>query len=322
MASFRRVNTDVLIIGGGGAAVRAAIAADEAGARVAMLVKGQVAHSGLTSMACPSYQAAGAFEEPEDTPEVAFADVTKEGRYLGDENLIRVLVDEATDRALEMERYGVKLTKTEDGRIFQVMHPGQTYARNLVIRGCGYGMMIGLRRELLRRPSIQTFEDFVATRLLKDGDRVAGAVALNLRTADVVVFQARSTIMATGGYEEIMEFTDTEPGASGDGTALALRAGASMVDLEMMLFYPTCLVWPDEVKGTLVQYEGLLGPRYLQGKMVNGLDDEFLPHVEERYALPVRDIMMKAMFREIDEGRGTPHGGVFIDLRRSPRSEK
>ena len=181
-------------------------------------------------------------------------------------------------------------------------------------------MMVGLRRELLRRPSIQTFEDFVATRLLMDGERIAGAVAMNLRTAEMVVFEARAVVMATGGYEEVMEFTDTEPGASGDGTALALHAGAEMVDLEMMLFYPTCLVWPDEVEGTLVQYEGLMGPRYLAGKMVNVLGDEFLPQIEERYVLPVRDIMMKAMFKEIDEGRGTPHGGVYIDLRKSPRS--
>jgi fumarate reductase (CoM/CoB) subunit A len=322
VASYQTVQTDILIIGGGGAGVRAAIAADDAGARVAMLVKGQVAHSGLTAMACPSYQAAAAFEEPEDTAEIAFADVTKEGRYLGDENLIKALVEEATDRALEMEAYGVKLTKTAEGRTYQVIHPGQSYARNLVIRGCGYGMMFGLRRELLRRPAIQTFEDFIATSLLMDGERVAGAVAVNLRTGGVVVFQARAVIIATGGYEELMEFTDTEPGASGDGTALGLRAGAAMVDLEMMLFYPTCLVWPDEVKGTLVQYEGLLGPRYLAGTMVNGLGQEFLPKVEERYMLPVRDIMMKAMFKEIDEGRGSPHGGVFIDLRNTPRSQQ
>lgn len=192
MVDVRHFETDVLVIGGGGAAVRAALAADDAGARVAMVVKGQIAHSGLTAMACPSYQAAAAFEEPEDTTDIAFADVTKEGRYLGDENLIRILVEEATERALEMERYGVKLTKNEDGSILQVMHPGQTYARNLVIRGCGYGMMVGLRRELLRRPQIDAFEDFVATRLLKDGDRVSGAVGLNLRTGDLVAFHARS----------------------------------------------------------------------------------------------------------------------------------
>ena len=320
MAEYRTVNTEVLIIGGGGAAVRAAIAADDAGARVAVLVKGQIAHSGLTAMACPSYQAAGAFEEPEDTVDIAFADVTKEGRYLGDENLIRVLVEEATERALEMEQYGVKLTKGKNEQYYQVMHPGQSYARNLVIRGCGYGMMVGLRRELLRRPNIEAFEDFVATRLLKDGERIAGTMAMNLRTGEMVAFRARAVIMATGGYEEIMEFTDTEPGASGDGTALALHIGANMIDLEMMLFYPTCLVWPDEVKGTLVQYEGLLGPRYIAGKMVNGEGNEFLPDTGERYVLPVRDTMMKAMFKEIDEGRGGPHGGVFIDIRESPHT--
>lgn len=320
MAEYRTINTEVLIIGGGGAAVRAAIAADDAGARVAVLVKGQIAHSGLTAMACPSYQAAGAFEEPEDTVDIAFADVTKEGRYLGDENLIRVLVEEATERALEMEQYGVKLTKGENEQYYQVMHPGQSYARNLVIRGCGYGMMVGLRRELLRRPNIEAFEDFVATRLLKDGERIAGTMAMNLRTGEMVAFHARAVIMATGGYEEIMEFTDTEPGASGDGTALALHIGANMIDLEMMLFYPTCLVWPDEVKGTLVQYEGLLGPRYIAGKMVNGEGNEFLPDTGERYVLPVRDTMMKAMFKEIDEGRGGPHGGVFIDIRESPHT--
>ena len=322
MADYRTVHSDVLIIGGGGAGVRAAIAADAAGASIAMLVKGQVAHSGLTAMACPSYQAAMALEEPEDSVEIAFADVTKEGRYLGDENLIKALVEEATDRALEMEEYGVKLTKNDNGKTLQVMHPGQSFARNLVIRGCGYGMMFGLRRELLRRPNVQTFEDFTATSLLMDGARAAGVVALNLRTAEVVVFEAKSVIIATGGYEEIFEFTDTEPGAVGDGTALALRVGATMVDLEMMLFYPTCLVWPDEIRGTLVQYEGLLGPRYISGKMVNGLGEEFLPQISERYVLPVRDIMMKAMFKEIDEGRGTPHGGVYIDIRESPRSQE
>lgn len=319
---FRSVETDILVIGGGGAAVRAALAATDAGAQVAMLVKGQIGHSGLTAMACPSYQAAAAMEEPEDTPDIAFDDVVREGRYLGDENLIRALVEEATERALDMERYGVKLTKSEKGQLLQVMHPGHSYARNLVIRGCGYGMMIGLRRELLRRPAIQTFEDFAATRLLMDGDRVAGCVSINLRTAEIVVFQARAVILATGGYEELMEFTDTEPGASGDGTALALHAGARLTDMEMMLFYPTCLVWPDEVRGTLVQYEGLLGPRYLAGQMVNGKGEHFLPHIEARYALPVRDTMMRAIFKEIDEGRGTPHGGVFIDIRESPRSKE
>ncbi|MFQ5873004.1 MAG: FAD-binding protein [Dehalococcoidia bacterium] len=321
MSDYHELDTDVLIIGGGGAGVRAAIAAAEAGVRVTLLVKGQVAHSGMTAMACPSYQAAIAMWEPGDSPEIAFEDTCREGRYLGDENLIKVLTGEATIRALEMEQYGVKLTR-ESGKIFQVMHPGHSFARNLVIRGCGYGMMVGLRRELVRHPEVHIIEDVFASRLLMDGDQMAGAVVLDLRKDTVLAIRARSMIVAAGGYEAMYAFNDCEPGATGDGVALAMHAGAALVDLEMILYYPTCLVWPDEVKGSLVQYEGLLGPRYIAGKMLNGRGGEFLPMSERVYKLPVRDVMMKAMFREIDEGRSTTHGGVYIDLTKSPLSPK
>ena len=319
MSDWRELETDVLIVGGGGAGVRAAVAADQAGANVTLLVKGHVAHSGMTAMACPSYQAALAMWEPDDGPEIAFEDTRREGRYLGDENLIEALTSEATDRAMELESYGTKLTR-ENGKIFQVIHPGHSYARNLVIRGCGYGMMIGLRRELLRHPRIHTMEDVFTTRLLMDGDRAAGAVVVDLRDSSITAIRAKSVIVASGGYEAMYAFNDCEPGATGDGVAMAMHAGAMLVDLEMILYYPTCLTWPDEVAGTLVQYEGLMGPRYLAGRMLNGSGEEFLSMSERAYRLPVRDVMMQAMFREIDEGRGTRHGGVQIDLTDSQRT--
>ena len=321
MADYQEIDTDVLIVGGGGAGVRAAIAAAEEGVRVTLLVKGHVAHSGMTAMACPSYQAAFSVWEPGDSSEVAFEDTCREGRYLGDENLIKALTEEATVRALDMERYGVKLTK-ENGKLFQVIHPGHSFARNLVIRGCGYGMIYGLRRELLRHPEVLTLEDVFTTRLLMDGDHVAGAVAVDLRNSQAIVVRAKSVIVATGGYEAMYQFNDCEPGASGDGVAMALHLGATMVDLEMVLYYPTCLTWPDEVVGTLVQYEGLMGPRYLDGKMLNGKGEEFLPMSDRAYKLPVRDVMMKAMFKEIDEGRSAPHGGVNIDLTKTPHTPR
>ncbi|MEE8442706.1 MAG: FAD-binding protein, partial [Dehalococcoidia bacterium] len=313
MSDYQEIGTDVLVIGGGGAGVRAAIAAAEAGVRVTLLVKGQVAHSGITPMACPSYQAALSMWEPDDSPEIAFQDTCREGRYLGDENLIQALTDEATIRALDMERYGVKLTK-ENGKIFQVIHPGHSFARNLVIRGCGYGMMVGLRREMLRHPVVNVIEDVFTAGLVMDGDRVAGAVVLDLRSSAVFAVRAKSVILATGGYQAMYAFNDCEPGATGDGLAMAMQIGAVSVDLEMILYYPTCLTWPEEVEGTLVQYEGLLGPRYLDGKMLNGQGEEFLSMSDRAYKLPVRDVMMQAMFKEIEEGRGTPHGGVYIDL--------
>jgi succinate dehydrogenase/fumarate reductase flavoprotein subunit len=292
--------------------VRAAIAAAERGVHVIVLVKGQVAHSGATPMA-GSYQASVAMGEPEDSPETAFDDTRREGRYLGDENLIKVVTDEATARALDMERYGVKLAK-EDGKYVQVLHPGHSFARNLLIRGLGYGMMFGLRRELLRHPEIRTLEDVFATRLLMRGGRVAGALVLDQRTSSVFAIRARSVVLAAGAYHALYAFNDSEPGATGDGVAMAMSVGATLVDLEMILYYPTCLTWPDEMAGTLVQYEGLLGPQALGARMLNGQGQEFLPMSQRAYRLPVRDVAMRAMFQEIDEGRGTPHGGVYIDL--------
>ena len=309
--------SDVVVVGAGGAGMRAAIAAAEAGAQVVLLTKGQAARSGATTMACPSYQAAFAMEDERDCAEIAFEDTCYEGRYLGDENLIKVLTDESTERAMELCRYGVKFRKNERGNFLQVMHPGHSFERNLVILGDGQAMAAGLRRQVLKHDNIRLVEDVVVTRLLKDGKGMAGIVVLDMRRGRPAVFAAPSVILATGGYPELWRWTDTEPGLTGEGVYLAYEAGADLVDLEMMLFYPTGLCWPSEVEGTLVQYEGLLTEQYCHGLMLNGLGEPFLPRTER---LPVRDIMMKLMFREVEEGRGTPHGGVYIDLRRSVRS--
>lgn len=317
MFDYETIAADIVIVGGGGAGMRAAIAAAGCGLKIALLSKGQIARSGATPMACPSYQAAFAMEDDRDNPDIAFEDTCFEGRYLGDENLIYALVNEATERAMDMLSYGVKYRKKENGHFLQVVHPGHSYERNLVIVGDGYAMAAGLRREVLKHPDVTLYEDVVVTRLLKVGGRVAGLVGLDMRRGRPVAFEAPAIILATGGYPELWRWTDTEPGLSGEGVYLAYQAGADLVDLEMMLFYPTGLCYPSEVEGTLVQYEGLLTDKYCNGAMLNGLGQPFLPHTDR---LPVRDVMMKLMFREIEEGRGTPHGGVYIDLRKSPRT--
>ena len=316
---FDVVSTEVLIIGGGGAGMRAAIAAAESGANVTLITKGQAARSGATPMACPSYQAAFAMEDPRDNADTAFEDTCYEGRYLGDENLIHALTSEATERAMEMLDYGVRFRTKDDGNFLQVVHPGHSYERNLVIVGSGYAMAAGLRRRMLKYENIHLMEDVVATRLIKNGNRIAGAIALDMRVGQPVVIRAPAIILATGGYPELWRWTDTEPGLTGEGVYLAFEVGADLVDMEMMLFYPTGLCYPPEVEGTLVQYEGLLTEKYCAGVMLNGEGDPFLPHTDR---LPVRDVMMKLMFREIEEGRATPYGGVYIDLRSSPRSPK
>jgi fumarate reductase (CoM/CoB) subunit A len=314
--TYQVIEVDVLVLGGGGAAVRAAIAAKESGANVAVVCKGVVGRSGATPMACPSYQAAFAAQDPRDNPETAFYDTVEEGRFLGDEDLIEALTLEATERAKDMETYGLKY-EMANGHWFQVQHPGHSYARNLVIMGCGYAMNASLKRKA-KKLEIPLFEDCMATKILKEGDRVVGVVVVSMRDHKFLVFRAKATILATGGYPELWEFTDTSRDLTGDGVTMAYRAGVSLVDMEMMLYYPTCLKWPPEIEGTLVQHEGLINPNYVAAPMLNSNGDRVIP----AGLPPCRDELMKIMVTEISEGRGTPNGGVYIAIPQSPKPKE
>lgn len=309
---------DVLIIGGGGAGLRAAIEADEAGVSVALVNKGLISRSGLTPMAGSSFQAAFGHSDPRDGVQVHFDDTVQEGRFLGDENLIQALVREAMDRAEDLERYGVRFIK-EKGRFIQVRHAGQTYPRINQIAGRGHQMTVALRNELSRRGGIQIFEDCPVFRILTSSDgRPAGAVGFRQREAHLHVFQCKAVILATGGYEELWEKTDTAPDSTGDGIALAFPLGAELVDLEMMLYYPIATlgsrVFPS-MRHALA-YETLLGEEYLGGKLLNNREEEFLP----QGSLPARDLLTRLIVKEQLEGRATDRGGVYVNLSRSPLS--
>jgi len=311
-----QVRVDVLIIGGGGAGVRAAIEADQNGVSVALVNKGIISRSGLTPMAGYSYQAAFGHADPRDNPEVHFADTVREGRYLGDENLIWALTREAMERGLELEGYGVRFTR-EEGKFAQVRHPGQTYPRINRIPGRGYQMMLGLKKELARHSRIQVFEDCLVQKILTGPEgEPAGAVAFLQREGQFRLFQAKAVVLASGGYEELWEKTDTAPDSTGDGLAMAAELGAELVDLEMMLYYPIVTlgskVFPSMHQ--VLQYESLLEPEYLGGKLLNGRGEEFLPPGK----LPVRDVLSRLIVKERVEGRATDRGAVLIDLSKSP----
>ena len=303
---------------GGGAGVRAAIEADNLGVSVALVSKGVISRCGLTPMAGYSYQAAFGHSNPADNPRVHFEDTVREGRRLGDENLVLCLTEEARERALEMERYGVRFTKAGD-KFAQVRHPGQTYPRINRIPGRGYQMMVGLKRELNRHKKVQVFEDGVISRILSDSSgRPAGAVVFLQREGQFVTFQSKAVVLATGGYEELWEKTDTAPDSTGDGTAMAFDLGAQLVDLEMMLYYPIVTlgskVFPSMRQ--VLQYESLLEKEYLGGRLRNARGEEFLPPGK----LPVRDVLISLILKEREEGRATERGGVFIDLTKLPLS--
>src|SRR5579875_3070848 len=185
---YELVETDVIVLGGGGAAMRAAIEAASMGCNVAIVSKGPLARSGTTPAACPSYQAAVAAEDPRDTPEQAFEDTCREGRYLGDENLIWALTQEATLRAEDMGQWRLKY-ELHDGKWLQVQHPGHTFARNLVIRGCGYAMAAALRVETKHHKEVTIHEDVMVTKLLHGTDgSIVGCLGLDMAKGRFLVF--------------------------------------------------------------------------------------------------------------------------------------
>ena len=318
MDNYEVLKTDVLVIGGGAAGVRAAIEANNQGLDTCLASKGPIAHSGLTPLAYPSLQASFGVSDARDNKDVHYDDIVKIGRYLCDEDLARVLADEIVERVYELEEYGVKFKKQEDGKFLQVHHPGQTYPRNLFLIKGGFGLINGLRRELKRRQDVKILEDFFISGLLSEQGEVAGAFGLNLKNGHFYAIEAKATILACGGYEELWGLTDTAPDSTGDGVFLGYAAGADVIDMEMALYYPVAFAWPESVRGVLLQYETILAKEKLDFRLVNNEDKQFLPEGP----LPVRDILMRSMFTEVEEGRGTEHNAVYIDPSLSSKSSQ
>jgi succinate dehydrogenase/fumarate reductase flavoprotein subunit len=268
-------------------------------------------------LAYQALQAAFGTVDPRDNPDVHYQDIIVQGRYLSDENLARVLADESIQRALDLEKFGVKFKK-RGGAFFQVLHPGQTYPRNLFIVGGGFGLVHGLKRELQRRPHVKILEDFCVSRLLKDRGELVGAFGLHMRDGRFYAIRSKSIVLACGGYEELWGNTDTPPDTTGDGIFLGFQSGADLIDLEMAQYYPTVIAHPESLSGVLISYEVCLEPRYLDFRLVNNEGREFLPEGP----LPVRDTLMRRMLTEIEEGRGTEHRAVYVDPNRSSKSHE
>ena len=304
--------TDVLVIGGGAAGLRAALAAAEAGSQVAVTNKGPVARSGITLTAAGGLQAPF---HPDDSPDIYFADTVECGYGLGDKNLARVLADDACERALDVERYGARFVRNEAGEFDLLQFPGQSRRRNLFFKGGGVGLMTGLARACRKNERISLIDDFFVTGLIKgvgNGD-VAGAMGLNLRTGQLQLIQAKATVMATGGCQRLWEVNDCPADATGDGIVYAYRAGAQLVDMEMVLFYPSVVLWPPSLQGALVHYE-FLAPDSLDGNVYDTSGRPVLPK-----PLPVRDAAMRVMDQAVRRGEGTARGGLLWYVGDSPR---
>ena len=294
--------------------MRAAIEAASRGCEVIVANKGPLGRSGTTPMAMEAYQAV-CF--PGDTEETHFRDTVHGGQFLGDQNLIETLVTRAREGARDLESFGVHFKKKPDGSFDPMHHPGQTFPRALFIQGGGFGMLMGLVNESRKYPKIKVLSDVVVVKLVQDRDGApTAAVFLDLKDGNPKAVQCKAVVIATGGCEELWAFTDAASTACGDGLFLAYEAGAELVDLEMLQFYPTVVIHPSCLKGTLFQYELIIHPDYLGGRLLNSLGKTFFE------GIPLRDAITRSIWKEIRSGRGTEHGGIYIDLTRTAKSRR
>jgi succinate dehydrogenase / fumarate reductase flavoprotein subunit len=307
---LERHDYDVIVIGAGGAGLRAAIAASEQGARTALVCKSLLGKA-HTVMAEGGVAAALGNVVPEDSWRVHFQDTMFGGKYLNNWRMAQLHAQEAPDRVRELEEWGGVFDRTPDRRMNQRAFGGHTN-RRLVHIGDRTGLeLIRTLQDKAVHSGIDVFMECTVTRLLKDGDRVCGAFAYWRATGEFVLFSARAVLLATGGAGKCWRITSNSWESTGDGHALGYQAGAELVDMEFVQFHPTGMVWPPGVQGLLVT-EAVRG----EGGILRNRDGErFMERYDpKRMELSTRDVVARSIYTEVKEGRGSPHGGVFLDV--------
>ena len=326
---------DVLIIGAGGAGLRAAIEASATGLKVGLVCKSMLGKA-HTVMAEGGIAAALANVDERDNWKVHFSDTMRGGHYVNDWRMAEIHAKEAPERVRELEAWGAVFDRTKDGRILQRNFGGHKYPR-LAHVGDRTGLeMIRTLQDHGIHQGIDVHMEVTVVRLLKDGPRVCGAVAYDRERGRFRVFHAKAFVLATGGIGRAFRITSNSWEYTGDGHALAYQAGADLVDMEFIQFHPTGMVWPPSVRGILVT-EGVRGEggillnskgeRFMFGDIPDNYKAQTASDAEEgwRYVLGdkqahrppellTRDHVARCIVREIKEGRGSPHGGVFLDI--------
>jgi succinate dehydrogenase / fumarate reductase flavoprotein subunit len=305
---------DVLIIGAGGAGLRAAIEALAQGASVAVVSKSLLGKA-HTVMAEGGIAAAMANVDKADSWKTHFKDTMRGGKFLNNWRMAQLHAQEAPDRVRELEHWGALFDRTSDGDILQRAFGGHSFKRL-----CHVGDRTGLEmiRTLQDRGVEMGFDVFMECtiiRLLKDGDRIAGAFGYWREQGRFVVLKAKAVVIATGGIGKAYRVTSNSWEYTGDGMALAYDAGATLQDMEFVQFHPTGMVWPPGVQGLLVT-EAVRGEG---GILRNKLGERFMEKYDpKRLELSTRDVVARSIYIEVREGRGSEHGGAFLDISHKP----
>ncbi len=307
---MERIDTDILIIGSGGSGLRAAIAATEQGAKVIVVAKELLrdAHTGWAMGGLNVAMKAPA------TPQMHFKDTINGGWFINNYQLVKIFSEEMPDRIHDLEQYGVKFDRLPDGSYFTWAGGKHSAPLNLCAGDyTGREMMQGLLAEI-DRLAIPYLEYHYVTKLIKQSGRVIGAFLIDMKTGEYRIVQARATIVATGGGGHMYQINTNAPSNTGEGYAWALDVGAELVDMEMIQFHPTGMAYPPEKRGKLVT-EKVRGGGISKGLLKNKLRERFMERYQpERLELAGRDEVTRAIFQEIQEGRGTNHGAVYLDI--------
>jgi succinate dehydrogenase / fumarate reductase flavoprotein subunit len=348
MTEVERHSYDVVVIGAGGAGLRAVIEARERGLKVAVVTKSLFgkAHTVMAEGGCA---AAMGNTNPKDNWKTHFGDTMRGGKFLNNWRMAELHAKEAPDRVWELETYGALFDRLKDGKISQRNFGGHTYPRLAHVGDrTGLELIRTMQQKIVSlqqedhaelgdyEARIKVFAECAITELIKDGDAISGAFGYHRESGNFVLFEAPAVVMATGGIGKSFKVTSNSWEYTGDGHALALRAGATLINMEFIQFHPTGMVWPPSVKGILVT-EGVRG----DGGVLKNSDNkrfmfEYIPPVfKGQYAeseqeadqwlkdndsarrtpdLLPRDEVARAINSEVKAGRGTPHGGVYLDI--------
>jgi succinate dehydrogenase / fumarate reductase, flavoprotein subunit len=335
MADYQTFEHDVLVIGAGGAGLRAAIAASGAGVKVGLVCKSLLGKA-HTVMAEGGIAAALANVDDRDGWQVHFADTMRGGQYVNNWRMAELHAKEAPDRVRELEAWGALFDRTADGRILQRNFGGHKYPR-LAHVGDRTGLeMIRTLQDHGIHQGIDVHMECTVLRLFTRGGRISGALAYDRERGRFRVFRCKAIVLATGGIGRAYSITSNSWEYTGDGQALAYHAGAALQDMEFVQFHPTGMIWPPSVRGILVT-EGVrgeggvlrnsLGRRFMFDDIPENYRSQTADNEEEgwRYTqgdknarrppeLLTRDHVARCILREVREGRGSPHGGVFLDI--------
>jgi succinate dehydrogenase / fumarate reductase flavoprotein subunit len=335
MAEYETHEHDVIVIGAGGAGLRAAIEAAAQGVSVGLVCKSLLGKA-HTVMAEGGIAAALGNVYPEDNWQVHFRDTMRGGRMINNWRMAQLHAQEAPERVLELERWGALFDRTKDGLILQRDFGGHRYARLAHVGDrTGLEMIRTLQYHGIHQ-AIDVYMECKIERLMKDGDRISGAFGYWRNTGKFVLFKAKAVVLATGGIGKAWKITSNSWEYTGDGQSLALWAGADLIDMEFVQFHPTHMVWPPSVAGLLVT-EGVRGdggtlknkdgerfmfnyiPEYYKAETADNIEEAERWYTDKKNnrrtpdLLP-RDMVARAIRAEVKAGRGSPHGGVFLDI--------